>query len=70
MLIDSCKYEERGKELKVPHHVSAAAACDGNLPYVKATCLIQLPLPFIPNTSNSSFIVTIYIQLMQLNIML
>jgi len=33
------EYGERGKELKVPHHASAAAAYDGNLPYVKATCL-------------------------------
>jgi len=30
--------EERGKELKVPYHASAAAARDGNLPYVTATC--------------------------------
>jgi hypothetical protein len=34
------RIEERGKEFKVPHHASAAAVCDGNLPYVKATCLI------------------------------
>ena len=34
---------ERGKELKVPHHASATAACDGNLPYIKATCR-NLPL--------------------------
>ena len=32
--------KERGKELKVPHHASAAAARDGNLPYVKAIYLI------------------------------
>ena len=77
MFVDCCEYEERGKELKVPHYTSAAAACDGNLPYyngnmppVKATCLIQLPLTFIPNTSNSSFIVAIYIQLMQLSVIL
>ena len=38
--IDCLKSEERGKELKVPYHASAAAACDGNLPYVKAACLI------------------------------
>ena len=31
---------ERGEEFKVPYHTSAAAARDGNLPYVKATCLI------------------------------
>ena len=56
MLLDCYKYKERGEEFKVPYHASAAAACDGNLPYcdsnmphIKATCLIQLPLPFIPN---------------------
>ena len=46
-MINCCEYKGRGKELKVPHHASAAAArdgnlpyCDGNMPYVKATCLI------------------------------
>ena len=34
------KVEERGKELKVPYHISTAAVRDGNLPYIKATCLI------------------------------
>jgi hypothetical protein len=33
------KIEERGEELKVPHHASAAAARDGNLPYIIANCL-------------------------------
>ena len=33
------KYGEKGEEFKIPHHASAAPACDGNLPYVKATCL-------------------------------
>ena len=33
------RIEKRGKELKIPHHTSATAAHDGNLPYVKATCL-------------------------------
>ena len=33
------RIKERGKELKVPHHTNAAAARDGNLPHVKATCL-------------------------------
>ena len=32
--------KERGEELKVPHYASAAAVRDGNLPHVKATCLI------------------------------
>ena len=38
--LDCLRIKERGKELKVPYHASAAAARDGNLPYVKATCLI------------------------------
>ena len=49
------------EELKAPRYASAAAARDsnlpsrdGSLPYVTATCLI-------PDTSNSSFMVTIYI---------
>ena len=37
--LNSFKYGEKGKELKVPHHANAAAARDGNLPHVKATCL-------------------------------
>ena len=68
MLINCCKYKERGKELKVPHHASTAAVhdgnlpyCDGNMPHVKVTYLIQLPLAFIPNTGNSFFVVAIYI---------
>jgi hypothetical protein len=48
MMIDYFyKYEERGEEFKVLYYASAAAArdgnlphCDGNIPYVKATCLI------------------------------
>ena len=50
-----------GEELKAPRHTSAAAARNGNLPlyngklpYITAICLI-------PDTSNSSFIVAIYI---------
>ena len=50
-----------GEELKAPRHASAAATRDGNLPlrdgslpYVTVTCLI-------PDTGNSSFMVTIYI---------
>ena len=33
------KIEEKGKELKVPHYTNTIAACDGNLPYIKAICL-------------------------------
>ena len=50
-----------GEELKAPRYASAAATRDGNLPlrdgslpYLAATCLI-------PDTSNSSFMVAIYI---------
>ena len=32
--------EERGEELEVLYYTSAAVACDGNLPYIKATYLI------------------------------
>ena len=38
--LDYCESGERGEELKVPHHASAAAARDGNLPHVKAACLM------------------------------
>ena len=37
--LNSWEYKERGKEFKVPYHASAAAARDGNLPYIKATYL-------------------------------
>ena len=43
MMVDKAwllRIEERGEELKVPYYASAAAARDGNLPYVKVTCLI------------------------------
>jgi hypothetical protein len=30
---------EKGEEFKGPHHASAAAARDSNLPHIKATCL-------------------------------
>ena len=32
--------EERGEELKVPYYASAAAAYNGNLPYIKVIYLI------------------------------
>jgi len=32
--------EERGKELKVPHHARATSVRDGNMPGVTAACLI------------------------------
>ena len=35
--IDYWEYREKGKELKIPHHTSVVAVCDGNLPYIKAT---------------------------------
>jgi hypothetical protein len=37
--LNCCEFGERGEEFKVPHHANAAAVCDGNLPYIKATCL-------------------------------
>ena len=42
MMVDklNClRIEERGKEFKVPYHASTAAVHDGNLPYIKVTCL-------------------------------
>ena len=33
------RIEKRGEEFKVFYHASAVAVCDGNLPYMKATCL-------------------------------
>ena len=38
--LNSFKIKKRGKEFKIPYHTSAVTACDGNLPYIKATCLI------------------------------
>jgi len=32
--------EERGEELKVPHHARAMSAHNGNMPGVTAACLI------------------------------
>ena len=37
--LDCLKYGGRGKKLKVPYYTSAVAARNGNVPYVKATCL-------------------------------
>ena len=33
------KFGERGEELKVPYYASTTAVYDGNLPYIKVTCL-------------------------------
>ena len=40
MLVDQldCWNTEKGEELKVPHHASAAATRDGNLPHIMTTC--------------------------------
>jgi hypothetical protein len=38
--INCWEYGEGGKEFKVPHYASDVAACDGNMPHIKATCLI------------------------------
>ena len=37
--LDLLRIGEKGEEFKVPHHASAAAARDSNLPHIKATCL-------------------------------
>ena len=37
--LDLLRSKERGEELKVPHHASAAAVRDGNLPQIIAICL-------------------------------
>ena len=37
--INYLKFGEKGKELKVPYYASAAAVYNGNLLYIKATCL-------------------------------
>ena len=47
------RIEDRGEELKVPHHASAAVVHDGKLPYIKATCLTLRQLAFIPNSNNA-----------------
>ena len=38
------KLEKRGKELKIPYYASAAAARDGNLPYIMGICLYSQQL--------------------------
>ena len=50
-----------GEELKAPRHASAAATRDGNLPLCDGSLPYLTATYFIPNTSNSSFIVAIYI---------
>jgi hypothetical protein len=35
------RIQKRGKEFKVLYYASAAAACDGNMPYVTANRLIR-----------------------------
>ena len=39
--LDCYKYRKRGKELKVLYYASTMAVRDGNVPYIKATCLIS-----------------------------
>ena len=38
--LDFYKFGERGKELKVSHYTNTTVVRDGNLPYIKAACLI------------------------------
>ena len=40
--LDCCEFGERGKELKVPHHASAAAVRDSNLPLFLISTLSAL----------------------------
>ena len=37
--LDLLRIKERGKDFKVSHYANTAAVRDGNLLYVKATCL-------------------------------
>ena len=53
--LNSLKIKERGDELKVPYYTSAAAVCDGNLPYIiaipscgKFSCTFRICTPHKP----------------------
>ena len=48
---DSLERVRKGEELKAPRYASAAASCDDHVTIHN----------IIPNTSNSSFVVAIYI---------
>ena len=37
--LDCYKFGERGEELKVSYYASTVVVCDGNLLYIKVTCL-------------------------------
>ena len=50
-----------GEELKAPRYASAAATRNGNLPLRDGSLPYVIAICLITNTSNSSFIVTIYI---------
>jgi hypothetical protein len=45
--LDCQEYKEGGKELKVFYYASAAAAYNGNLPYITANRLIIKAMYFI-----------------------
>jgi hypothetical protein len=51
----------KGEELKAPRHTSTAATRDGNLPSRDGSLPYLTATYLIPDTSNSSFIVAIYI---------
>ena len=38
---------KKGEEFKVLYYASAAAVCDGNLPYIIATCLYSQQLLYV-----------------------
>jgi hypothetical protein len=52
------------EEFKAPRYASAAATYNGNLPSHDGKLLYIMAICLIPNTSNSSFVVTIYIQIL------
>ena len=60
------EYGEKGKELKVPHYAGAAVVRDGNLPYVKATCLILRQLAL--NNGHLPLFLINYIQCLKLGV--
>jgi len=46
---------KKGEELKVPYYASAVVICDGNLPYVTATCHIWRQFASYCNAIYSSY---------------
>ena len=59
------RIKERSKELKVPHHASAAAARDGNLPQL---ALNNGYLPLFPTVVKANSFITVDVAAKVLNI--